>query len=207
MSFRKRGFQELVDDILTELTGGIVNEPIRFVNGDAPIFPLGDAPVTRVYIASGLRRSGRAAYIDQALHENWGHAILLVPTGRAASIRLESILTAFDLPGAWGDPVQTFDDFARRIVESAHGPIHIVDDLERRLLFQRAIARLKDNARIEKLGAVVETPGFASHMLRTITQLKQAAVEPPGFREAAARREASSDIDNAVAVMTGPCTM
>ena len=30
MSFQKRGFQDLVDDILTELTGGVVNEPILF---------------------------------------------------------------------------------------------------------------------------------------------------------------------------------
>lgn len=55
MSFRKRGFQELVDDILTELTGGIVNEPIRFVvpNGDQPTFPLENTPVNRIASITG----------------------------------------------------------------------------------------------------------------------------------------------------------
>ena len=55
MSFRKRGFQELVDDILTALTGGIVNEPIRFIaaNGNQPTFPLENTPVNRLASITG----------------------------------------------------------------------------------------------------------------------------------------------------------
>lgn len=50
MSFRKRGHQELVDNILTELTGGVVNEPIRFTApGDTPpIFALAEAPAAKI---------------------------------------------------------------------------------------------------------------------------------------------------------------
>lgn len=54
MIFRKRGFQELVDDILTELTGGIVNEPIQFTtsNGE-PTFLLENTPVARIASVTG----------------------------------------------------------------------------------------------------------------------------------------------------------
>ncbi len=60
MSFRKRGFQELVDDILTDLTGVVVNEPIRFTvsNGDSPTFPLENAPVSRIASVTGTVGEG-----------------------------------------------------------------------------------------------------------------------------------------------------
>ncbi len=54
MSFRKRGFQELVDDILTELTGGIVNESLIFrSNGGVPAFELERIPVARISSVTG----------------------------------------------------------------------------------------------------------------------------------------------------------
>ena len=56
MSFRKRGFQELVDDVLTELTGGTVKEPILFTTAadDVPRFLLADTPVERIASVTGI---------------------------------------------------------------------------------------------------------------------------------------------------------
>jgi uncharacterized phage protein gp47/JayE len=55
VSFRKRGFQELVDNTLTELTGGIVDEPIVFrtPTTGAPTFPLDSTPVARIASVTG----------------------------------------------------------------------------------------------------------------------------------------------------------
>lgn len=55
MRFQKRGFQDLVDDILTELTGGVVNEPILFrsPSSGAPAFPLEQTPAARIASVTG----------------------------------------------------------------------------------------------------------------------------------------------------------
>ncbi len=55
MSFRKRGYQELVGDVLTELTGGVVNEPVRFTAPDEkpPTFPLAETPVAKIASVTG----------------------------------------------------------------------------------------------------------------------------------------------------------
>ncbi|HEY1294529.1 MAG TPA: baseplate J/gp47 family protein [Chloroflexota bacterium] len=54
MSFRKRGFQEIVDDILTELTGGVVNESLTFrSDGATPAFELERTPVARITSVTG----------------------------------------------------------------------------------------------------------------------------------------------------------
>ena len=55
MTFRKRGFQEIVDDILTDLTGGVVNEPLIFrANGGVPTFELERVPVGRISSVTGI---------------------------------------------------------------------------------------------------------------------------------------------------------
>jgi uncharacterized phage protein gp47/JayE len=54
VSFRKRGFQEIVDDILTELTGGVVNESLTFrSDGATPAFELERTPVARITSVTG----------------------------------------------------------------------------------------------------------------------------------------------------------
>ena len=54
MTFRKRGFQEIVDDILTDLTGGVVNEALIFhANGGVPSFELERTPAARIAGVTG----------------------------------------------------------------------------------------------------------------------------------------------------------
>ena len=54
MSYRTRNFQELVGNVLTDLTGGIVDEPIVF-RADAANkpFPLSSTPATTISRISG----------------------------------------------------------------------------------------------------------------------------------------------------------
>ena len=152
-----------------------------------------------VRLLCGPPRSARPATLDALLREHWGRAILLVPTRQYAARRAEAIILEGDSGGAWGTPVMTFDDFAVRLIRSSgKNPVR-VRDCDRRLLLERAIARLRGQGGLSELGPAAETAGFVSHMLRTITDIKQAAVEPRDFRVRVAEREGRAPIDTVVA--------
>lgn len=158
-----------------------------------------DAPHATVRLLCGTARSGRAAYIDGLMREHWSRAFLLVPTRHYAARRLESIILDGRFDGAWGRCVITFDDFAEGLLKAeGHEPVR-VDDATRRLLLERAVADLNGRGALGRFSAVAETGGFASHMLRVITQLKQAAVEPHVFRERMTERAHPSVLDAIVA--------
>lgn len=147
----------------------------------------------------GTARSGRAARIDALMRERWGHARLIVPTRRHAARRAEDLLLAHDAPGLWDAAVLAFDEFAQRLLErNGVFPIRI-GDLERRLLFQRAIEGLRLGERGDAFAAVAGTTGFASHLLRVITQLKQAAIEPAEFRRRLGSERLQGAFDGLVA--------
>ncbi|NIA13774.1 MAG: hypothetical protein GWP08_06800 [Nitrospiraceae bacterium] len=151
-----------------------------------------------VRLLCGTQRSRRAAHIDGLLREQWGRARLLVPTRRYASKRAETVMSQSGVPGAWGQPVLTMEDFAVELLrDCGQHPIR-ARDFERRLLLQRAIRDLADAHR-KWLGAVADTNGFLSHALRVITQLKQAAVEPEAFRARVERRHGRTPLDLLIA--------
>jgi len=138
--------------------------------------------MAQVRLLCGTRRSDRERSVDRFLCEAWGRAILLVPTRRYATCRAERIILGNALEGAWGRPVQTIDDFAEGILLAEGRAAVRITDFERRLLFQRTLDQLRENGALRSLGAAAETQGFVSHILRLITQLKQAAIEPGEFR-------------------------
>ena len=158
-----------------------------------------DASRASARLLYGTQRSHRAAHIDNLMREHWGRAFLLVPTRHYAARRLESIILEGGLNGAWGRSVLTFDDFVEQLLKAeGHEPVR-VDDTTRRLLLERALGELKDTTALREFSSVADTGGFVSHMLRVITQLKQAAVEPHVFRERIQQRPHSSSIDAVVA--------
>ncbi len=155
--------------------------------------------MTGVYVIHGTERSSRAAKIDRLVIEKWGRALLLVPTRQHAARRTERIILAGGLDGAWGRHILTLDDFATMLLRAAgRDPIRL-RDTERRLLLDRSLERLSRDGRLSVLGDAAETQGFRSHVLRVITQLKQAAVEPDTFRERVRRRRLRSPLDDVVA--------
>jgi ATP-dependent helicase/nuclease subunit B len=155
--------------------------------------------MAHIRLFSGPSRSGRARAVDDVLCRHWGQAVLLLPTRQFARERTERLLLDRDLPGVWGSPVQTFQDFAAGLLKSSGVFVKPIGMFERRLLLERAIQRMRDEGRLTALGAAAETAGFANHVLRTITQLKQAAIDPPQFRDTVARRARKSWLDAVVA--------
>lgn len=154
----------------------------------------------RVRLLCGTGRSERAQRIDALMRDNWGRAALLCPTYALARLRTESLILDGGLPGAWGRPVQTFEDFVDGILRAEGRPARAIGDLERRLLLERAVQGLADTGALAFLGEAVGTPGFINHLLRVITQLKQAAIEPERFRRIAERRKTPSPFDEVVAL-------
>jgi ATP-dependent helicase/nuclease subunit B len=155
--------------------------------------------LARVRTLCGPYRSRRSAEIDARLVEQWGRAVLLVPTRAAANARLEAILSSSGLAGAIDRPVQTFEDFVLRVIHSVERAPRILSDFERELLLADAIKRHAGAETFSALGEGAATRGFRTHILRVITQLKQAAIDPPAFWQALLRRKSKSWLDEAVA--------
>ncbi len=152
-----------------------------------------------IRLVKGPERSDRSASLDALLASRLDTATLLVPTRTLARARLERLVVDHNLPGAWGTPVQSLEDFALRIVEGEGIPVIEIDELERRLLLEDAAARLRKQGRLDALGDASDSTGFINHALYAIAQLKQAAVEPSEFRDAIARRKRPSWLDAIVA--------
>lgn len=157
--------------------------------------------MAEVLLIAGTRRSGRVARIDSLLREAWGRALLLAPTRQYAARRLEGLIAANSLPGVWGRPVSAMDDFVAALL-TAEGidPVRLAD-FERRLLFKQVIEGLQSSDVMKALGTAARTQGFLSHAMRTVTQLKQAAIEPAAFAARAAQRKHGTPMDAVVATV------
>lgn len=157
--------------------------------------------MARVLLFTGGARSGREHAIDTLAAEEWGHSLLIVPTRHEAYERATRIVTAFRLNGAWGHCVVSFEDFVLSLLREGRIFPHLLDDVERRLVIDGAVDRLRAHAEFSSLGGAAGTPGFTNHLLRVVTKLKQAAVEPEAFRAAIACRKRPSWLDPIVAAV------
>ncbi|MDQ1257094.1 MAG: hypothetical protein QG656_1695, partial [Candidatus Hydrogenedentes bacterium] len=152
-----------------------------------------------VRLLYGSARSGRARQIDDWMCTQWRRALLIVPTRRYARVRTEELILGRGLDGAWGKPVFAFDDFAAHLVQTNGLQATRIQDVERRFLLERAVARLRETGALDAVGDAANTAGFVSHVLRVIVQLKQAAIEPYAFRQRVTKRSGSTPLDLAVA--------
>jgi len=157
----------------------------------------------QVRVLCGTPRSERARTIDRlfldgnAVTGAAGRNLLLVPTRHHATRRTEDLILDHGLPGLWGRAVLTFDDFVVDILRAAGRRPERIRDVKRRALLEQALNRPDSPSR--RLGSITQTNGFITHLLQVIAQLKQAAVEPPAFRERVAARSPSNPFDDIVA--------
>ncbi|MGI6460036.1 MAG: PD-(D/E)XK nuclease family protein [Candidatus Hydrogenedentales bacterium] len=152
-----------------------------------------------VDVLAGPEGSARTERLDRLLAEQWGRALLLTPTHLFARKRLEELLVRPDIPGAWGTPVSTLQRFAETILQGADPDALPLNDLERRLVLQEALQRLRSAGELEDVGPGSETAGFLRHLLRVFENLKQAAVEPEEFLDCVQRRRHPAALDLVVA--------
>jgi ATP-dependent helicase/nuclease subunit B len=147
----------------------------------------GRAGLPEVRVFCGPARSDRPARVLDYLHAHWGRALLIVPNNRLATLRVEDLLLSSDQPGMWGQPAETFQAFASRLLQGRDVNTNLLTEFERRTILERAIDTVRGRDELGGVAGVSETPGFVNHLLRIITQLKQAAVEPAEFRMRAAQ--------------------
>lgn len=153
-----------------------------------------------VEVLARTHSSARTEHLDRLLHQHWGQALLLTPTHQFARRRMEELLLNGDVPGAWGAPVLTLQSFAEAILQKADPEAVRLNDLERRLMLQGALARLRTAGKLEGAAPESETDGFLNHLLRVFENLKQAAVEPAEFAERVDRRKHPGTLDRLVAL-------
>ena len=121
----------------------------------------------------GAPNSARSAEIDRLFHAHAPGALLVVPTRLYARRRTEALLAGGTGPGAWGRPVWTFLDLAVAIIQGEGLPARQLETFDRRLLVERCVRQGRAEGEV--------LPGLVTHLLRTITQLKQEAIEPEEF--------------------------
>ena len=156
--------------------------------------------MARVEAHVGPHASERVEVIDRLFHDGAPHSLLLTPTSLSAKRRLERLLLTGPHAAFWGSPpVQTFQDFVERLLHGSDSGVVPLSPLAQRLLMEQVIARLHGDGKLGSIGAAAETPGFVSHVQRTIAQLKQAAVEPEAFAKRTAVRDKGSRLDALVA--------
>lgn len=153
--------------------------------------------MARVSVLCGPWRSERAQRIDDLVASQWGRSLLLVPTPQRARHRREQVLLRGGLKGGWGDSVTTFRRFALDLLASARVPVRELSEVERRLLLEQVVARMRRNR--SNPPPALESRGFVSHLQHVITQLKQAAIDPAYFRERVEARRHPSWLDAMVA--------
>ena len=155
--------------------------------------------MARVFVLAGGARSAREREIDSLIANHWGRALLVVPTRHEANERAVRIIQSSNLRGAFGPAVVSFEDFVLVLLREANIFPHEIDDLERRSLVTSVIAQLHAEEKLNELREAALSPGFANHILRAITKLKQAAIDPEAFRALLDGRSRASWLDPIVA--------
>ena len=148
----------------------------------------------QVQLHTGPARSERAARLNASFQENWSRALMLVPTPAVAMRRREALARGGGHAGLWGRRVYEFTEFAIALLEMEGMRVHRIGDFERKLLLE---------ACLESIGGLSAFPshtpeephaqGTLRHLLRVITQIKQAALEPADFRKRTAKHGAPVD--------------
>ncbi len=139
--------------------------------------------MAKVQVLCGAHRSQRCAQIDQVMRSHWGRSLLLTPTHGYARVRRERLLLTGAAQGCWGNPVREFKDFVVHLLAMEGMHVRLLEDFERLLLLEQALAGETVAERVAALNLSTENSGFLRHLLAVITQLKQAAVEPEVFQE------------------------
>ncbi|HIJ64391.1 MAG TPA: hypothetical protein HPP77_00465 [Candidatus Hydrogenedentes bacterium] len=157
--------------------------------------------MARVRLLCGSIRSGRRAAIDAIFCANRAHSTLITPSRRAATERAERLVLENHIPGFWGAQIVAFQAFVAWVLREDGIHANPVDELERRLVLERAVREARTAGALDTLGAAADTEGFLTHVLRVIEGLKQAAVLPEEFAGTVARRTHRSPLDTVVAAI------
>ncbi|MFP4190777.1 MAG: PD-(D/E)XK nuclease family protein [Candidatus Hydrogenedentota bacterium] len=154
--------------------------------------------MARVRLYGGLNAQARRRAIDEAFLAEAASAVLLMPTRGAARARMEAFLRKGKVPGFWGRPVLTFEDFVTQLLEAERPGFRRLEPVEKRLLLEELLADVSER---DEHAAPLDPAnrGLVSHVERLAAQLKEAAVEPEDFRRRLAQRRHASPLDSALA--------
>jgi len=105
---------------------------------------------------------------------------------------------AYGLAGIWGERITSFQRFAENILGA---DFVAIGNAERLLVVRKALEKASPFLAKDVAEGVSYTGGIATHVLRVIEALKQAAVDPETFMERLQQRNNPSEWDNGVAAV------
>lgn len=152
----------------------------------------------QITLICGTGFSERSDRIDRLWREHGEAALLLTPTRRLARMRQEAFVRKNQLPGLWGNRAYELTAFAASLLETSGTRVRMVSRLERQFMVRQLLEDLQTDTALVQYPC---TPGLVKHVLRLITQMKQAAIEPARFRETLASGRDASDTDLYVAAV------
>jgi ATP-dependent helicase/DNAse subunit B len=109
------------------------------------------------------------------------------------------MIQEFNLPGLFGERVTTFEGFVRQLLRGTDFEARLIEPGHERIILTQCIhAALETQPDWSTMATVMQSSGFISHLQRTITQIKQGAVNPDELDRFYARKKSKSVLDDAI---------
>ena len=134
------------------------------------------------------------AYRQKLAQGPFGAALWLSPTHRSATRVREQILTR-GLAGCFNPNCLTFDQFARRVLESSKQAIRPIGPLLQRQILRQQVDEALAGNRLSYFQPIAHTPGFLDLLVQFIQELKRLEIWPEELDKAIGRRASSKDRD------------
>jgi len=158
--------------------------------------------MTHVRIYTGPAFSERTRIIHRNFQHDASHSILVVPTQKGARFRQSEIITEYELPGIFGENVTTFEGLVRQLLRDTPFEAKLIDATQQRLILSQSIQSVLDSEEaLAPLKSVMTTPGFITHLLRTINQIKQSAFTPHDLDRLYERKNEPTVMDQAISAV------
>ena len=111
-----------------------------------------------------------------------GRTLWLAPTHRSAQAIREQLVDG-SFPAVFSPHVVTFDDFARRVLQTVPEPVAPLSPVMKRTLLRRIVARHLEARRLRHFANISQTSGFIDLLAGFISEMKRGEIWPERFEE------------------------
>ncbi|HEV3138461.1 MAG TPA: UvrD-helicase domain-containing protein, partial [Pirellulales bacterium] len=149
-------------------------------------------------VLAGPARSGKTGrlldhYRQVLANEPLGAGLWLGPTHRGVAAVRDQLL-AGSLAGCFSPNCLTFDQFARRVLESSPLEIRPIGLVAERQILRGLILQALDERKLDYFAPVARTPGFLDLLVRFVEEMKRLEIWPAELAAACGRAEKDREL-------------